>query len=141
MIFFLKFLLCLLISSLCVLLGGFRIVSLIFTFYSLKPCSKALSCYLSMSLFLSIFIASHFLSSKTWRNLSSSSIVDVLPFSLAAFRALSCSYFSCCLLKYADLFRVTIFRIVCPCVLENQAIGPSSIYETVFHHYPPSVHT
>ena len=82
-----------------------------------------------------------FCSSIIWCNLSRSSIVSVVPFSLATFRASLCPYLSRWILKLEDLVMVSSFRIVVfPFVLSNQELGPYPLYESVLHHYPPSVY-
>ena len=79
---------------------------------SLNCCCKALSCSLSMSWSSAISIASTFLLSNIWCNLSSSSINFVAPLSLAAFSASLCSYLSCCIFKREEIVRVASFKIV-----------------------------
>ena len=57
-----------------------------------------------------IFITSPFLSSRILCNLSISSIVSILPLSLAAFRAFLCYSLSRYLFKWVELIRVSNFR-------------------------------
>ena len=79
-----------------------------------------------------------FLSSIVWHNLSSSSIVSVVPLYLVAFSASSWSSLSQCIFKRVDIFRATIFRIIFPCALANQSLCTSPLSETVLNHWLPS---
>ena len=105
----------------------------------LKLCCKALSSHLSIYSPSSISIASPFWSSNIWQNFSISSIVSVTSLYLAVFRDPSRSYFSRCIFKQADLFRVASFRIFFPCIISNQALDTDSLYKLGLHHYTPSV--
>ena len=83
-----------------------------FTLSLLQLCFIALSYFISMSNSSPIFITSHFLSSRILQNLSSSSIVPVVPLSLVAFSSLSCSSLIQSIFQWAEFFRVDRFRII-----------------------------
>ena len=108
---------------------------------SLKLCCNAFSFFISTSLSSPISIALPFSSSKIWRKLSIYSIVSVVPLSLEAFSASSCSSLSIYILKRVEIFMVASFREKNLCVLANQSLGPSPLSEPVLNHYLPSVHS
>ena len=99
-----------------------------FSLSLLKLCYNALSFSISMSWSSLISIKSPFLSFRVFP------IVSVVPLSLVAFIASSCSSLSCWILKRSELFRVARLGLFCPCVLENQSLGSFLISDPVLHH-------
>ena len=82
-----------------------------FGFSSLKLFQNALSCFISMSSSSTFYIPSLILSFRVWHNLSSSSKISVVSFSLESFSASPCSSLSIFIIHRTELFRVDSFRI------------------------------
>ena len=90
-----------------------------FVLYSLKLCCSSLSCSTSMSCSSPILVTLPFLFSRIRHNLSIASIVYVVPLSLVAFNAASCSSLSFFIFKQADLLIIDSLECFCPFVLEK----------------------